>query len=96
MPINSKIVRRIGDLARIDLSITDVDIFSEQLGEIVDLMNQLDGVDTSRVEEMDSEIGNGHENRPKDIVSDGNCIESILKNAPETKEGFFTVKKVIE
>ena len=41
----------------------------------------------SRRQSLDSEIGNGHENRPKDIVSEGNCIESILKNAPDLATG---------
>ena len=31
-----------------------------------------------------------------DIVEDGNYVEKILKNAPDSKEGFFTTIKVIE
>ncbi len=96
MSIDSDLVSRIGDLAKIELSKKDVTMFSKQLSEIVDLMNQLEEVDTSEVPDLDTYPVMGHENRPEDIARDGDCIDLILKNAPEHKEGFFTVKKVIE
>tara|TARA_B100000029_G_C17003674_1_gene752147 strand:+ start:68 stop:358 length:291 start_codon:yes stop_codon:yes gene_type:complete len=96
MPIDNDIVKRIGELARIELSVDEIQKFSRQLGQIVDLMNQLDEVDTSSVQDKDVDNSKAHNSRPKDTVTDGDCIDSILKNAPESKEGFFTVKKVIE
>jgi aspartyl-tRNA(Asn)/glutamyl-tRNA(Gln) amidotransferase subunit C len=32
----------------------------------------------------------------KDEVTDGNCRDAVLSNAPETRDGFFVVPKVIE
>ena len=96
MTIDSALVRRIGNLAKIELSAPDVEMFTEQLAEIVSLMNQLDQVDTSGVETVNFEMSNGHKNRTEDVVKDGSYMERVLENAPEAKEGFFTVKKVIE
>ena len=34
--------------------------------------------------------------RRVDVVTDGNIQEQILKNAPDAREGFFAVPKVVE
>ena len=52
MSIDSALVRRIGNLAKIELSAPDVEMFAEQLGEIVSLMNPLAQVDTSGVDAL--------------------------------------------
>jgi aspartyl-tRNA(Asn)/glutamyl-tRNA(Gln) amidotransferase subunit C len=31
-----------------------------------------------------------------DVVTDGGIVEKILANAPDAREGFFTVPKVVE
>ena len=31
-----------------------------------------------------------------DAVTDGNCRDDVLANAPEARDGFFTVPKVVE
>ena len=96
MSIDSALVRRIGNLAKIELSTTEVEMFADQLGEILNLMNQLDQVDTSGVEALNFEMSNGHKNRTEDVVKDGSYIQRVLENAPAAKAGVFTVKKVIE
>ena len=34
--------------------------------------------------------------RREDIVTDGNRQDAVLSNAPEAREGFFAVPKVVE
>ncbi len=96
MSIDNDLVKKIANLAKIELSANDIKMFSKQIGEIIGLMNQLNAVDISDVPGLDADSSKGHTNRTEDIVKDGNYIELILQNAPESKEGFFTVKKVIE
>ncbi|MDG2355592.1 MAG: Asp-tRNA(Asn)/Glu-tRNA(Gln) amidotransferase subunit GatC [Paracoccaceae bacterium] len=96
MSIDNDRVKKIAHLARIELSADDIKMFSKQIGEIIGLMNQLNEVDISDILSFDADSSKGHRNRTEDIVKDGNYIELILQNAPEPKEGFFTVKKVIE
>ena len=96
MSIDNDLVKKIANLARIELSEDDIKMFSKQIGEIIGLMNQLNEVDIADIPSLDADSSNGHGNRTEDIVKDGNYIELILQNAPESKEGFFTVKKVIE
>jgi aspartyl-tRNA(Asn)/glutamyl-tRNA(Gln) amidotransferase subunit C len=33
--------------------------------------------------------------RRADVVTDGDYVDAILKNAPEKKQGFFVVPKVV-
>ena len=96
MSISKDNVKKIGNLAKIKLTNDEIEIYSIQLTQIVDFMNKLDEVDTSKVEAVLNKNLDHHSNRLNDIVEDGNYIEKILKNAPDSKEGFFTTIKVIE
>ena len=96
MSISKDKVKKIGNLAKIKLTNDEIEIYSTQLTQIVDFMNKLDEVDTSKVESVLNQNLDHHSNRLNDIVEDGNYVEKILKNAPESKEGFFTTIKVIE
>ena len=93
MSIDSALVRRIGNLAKIELSTSEVEMFAEQLGEIVSLMNQLDQVDTSGVEAVNFEMFNGHKNRTEDVVKDGSYMERVLENAQKPKRVFLLSRK---
>ena len=96
MSISKDKVKKIGNLAKIKLTNDEIEIYSTQLTQIVDFMNKLDEVDTSKVESVINHNLDHHSNRINDIVEDGNYVEKILKNAPDSKEGFFTTIKVIE
>ena len=96
MSISKDKVKKIGNLAKIKLTNDEIEIYSAQLTQIVDFMNKLDEVDTSKVEPVLNKNLDHHSNRLNDIVEDGNYVEKILKNAPDSKEGFFTTIKVIE
>ena len=96
MSISKDKVKKIGNLAKIKLTNDEIEIYSAQLTQIVDFMNKLDEVDTSKVESVLDQNLDHHSNRLNDIVEDGNYVEKILKNAPDSKEGFFTTIKVIE
>ena len=96
MSISKDKVKKIGNLAKIKLTNDEIEIYSTQLTQIVDFMNKLDEVDTSKVESVLNQNLDHHSNRLNDIVEDGNYVEKILKNAPGSKEGFFTTIKVIE
>ena len=96
MSISKDKVKKIGNLAKIKLTNDEIEIYSTQLTQIVDFMTKLDEVDTSKVESVINQNLDHHSNRLTDIVEDGNYVEKILKNAPDSKEDFFTTIKVIE
>jgi aspartyl-tRNA(Asn)/glutamyl-tRNA(Gln) amidotransferase subunit C len=100
MALDRATVAHIAALARIRLAETDLEPLANELSQILNWVEQLNEVDTSAVAPMASVAASGLPMR-EDRVSDGNCREAILGNAPRTapsggKAGFFAVPKVVE
>ena len=58
-------------------------------------MEQLNEVNVAGIEPMTS-VTPMRLKRRQDAVTDGNIQTQILKNAPDAREGFFAVPKVVE
>jgi aspartyl-tRNA(Asn)/glutamyl-tRNA(Gln) amidotransferase subunit C len=100
MALDGATVVHIAALARIRVSEADLEPLAVELSQILNWVEQLNEVDTSAVAPMASVAVSGLPMR-EDRVTDGNCREAILANAPRSapsgaKEGFFAVPKVIE
>jgi len=87
--------RRVAHLARIAVDEADLPKLAEELSGILGFMEQLNEVDVEGVEPMTS-VTPMRLKRRKDEVTDGDMVDSILKNAPDAREGFFAVPKVVE
>jgi aspartyl-tRNA(Asn)/glutamyl-tRNA(Gln) amidotransferase subunit C len=95
MALDEKTVAKIATLARI--RVTDAER-AKMVGELSGLLawvEQLGEVDVTGVEPMTSVSGHTAPLRA-DKVTDGDCREAVLLNAPEAAEGFFVVPKVVE
>ena len=68
---------------------------AEQLSGILGFMEQLNEVDVTGIDPMVS-VTPMRLARRGDVVTDGNIQTQILKNAPDAREGFFAVPKVVE
>ncbi len=95
MSIDIDTARKVAHLARIQVAETDLPKLAEQLSGILTFMEQLNEVDVTGIEPMTS-VTPMRLKRRADVVSDGNYQASILKNAPDAREGFFAVPKVVE
>ncbi|MEX2643069.1 MAG: Asp-tRNA(Asn)/Glu-tRNA(Gln) amidotransferase subunit GatC [Acetobacterales bacterium] len=95
MSLDKTTVRKIATLARIEVPEDQLDGLGTELSAIIDWVEQLGALDTDGVEPMTSAVETTLFRRT-DAVTDGNCRDRILANAPETAEGFFVVPKVIE
>ena len=96
MSVDKSTVVRIAQLARIKISKDDLGALAEELSKIVGWVEQLDEVDTEGVTPMESTTEWTILRQRDDVVSDGDCRDEVLSNAPETKNGYFVVPKVIE
>ena len=56
MSISKDTVIKIGNLAKIKLSSNEIEIYSSQLTQIMNFMNKLDEVDTSKVDIVSNKI----------------------------------------
>ncbi len=95
MALDKATVARIADLARIKLPEAERDAIAVELSKILDWIEQLNQVLTDGVEPMASVA---HMKLPmrEDKVTDGDCRDKILQNAPQAANGFFAVPKVVE
>ncbi len=95
MSIDIDTARKVAKLARIRVEETALPALARELSGILDFMEQLNEVDVTGVEPMVS-VTPMRLKRRQDVVTDGGLQAEVLKNAPEAREGFFAVPKVVE
>jgi aspartyl-tRNA(Asn)/glutamyl-tRNA(Gln) amidotransferase subunit C len=95
MSLDPKQVKHIATLARIKVPEADLAGLANELNGIMTWIEQLNEVDVAGVEPMSGVLSRDLPRR-KDEVTDGGNPEKVLKNAPDSTHGFFTVPKVIE
>ena len=95
MSIDTDTVRKVAHLARIAVREDELAPLAAELNAILGWVEQLAEVDVTGIEPMTSVTPMALKRRP-DVVTDGNRQADILANAPDAREGFFTVPKVVE
>ncbi|MEL6793103.1 MAG: Asp-tRNA(Asn)/Glu-tRNA(Gln) amidotransferase subunit GatC [Pseudomonadota bacterium] len=95
MSVDKDTVRRVAHLARIEVAESDLEPLSKELSAILNFAEQLAEVDVESVEPMTSVTPMALKRRA-DEVTDGDIQDKILANAPDAREGFFAVPKVVE
>ena len=93
--IDLETARRVAKLARIRVPEADLPQLADRLSGIVTFMEQLNEVDVDGIEPMTS-VTPMRLKRRADGVTDGDMQDKILSNAPDAREGFFAVPKVVE
>ncbi len=95
MSIDIDTARKVAKLARIRVEEAELPALAQELSGILGFMEQLNEVDVEGVEPMTS-VTPQRLKRRADVVTDGDIQAQILKNAPDAREGFFAVPKVVE
>ena len=95
MSIDTDTARKVAKLSRIRVEEADLPRLAGQLSDILSFMEQLNEVDVTGIEPMTS-VTPMRLRRRADVVTDGNMQAAILANAPDAREGFFAVPKVVE
>ena len=95
MSVDADTVRKVARLARIRVEEDEVERLAGELNGILDWIEQLQAVDVEGVEPMTSAVPMRLKRRD-DEVTDGDRRDDILANAPDAREGFFAVPKVVE
>ena len=95
MSVTPEQVRHIARLARIAMSDEEIAALAPELNNILGWVEQLSEVNTEGVEPLTAVIDQKLRLRG-DKVTDGDCRDAVLANAPAAEHGFFAVPKVIE
>ena len=92
MSIDESTAARVAKLARIKV---EEAALAAEFNTILGFIEQLNEVDVDGVEPMTS-VTPQRLKRRADVVTDGNQQDKVLANAPDAREGFFAVPKVVE
>jgi aspartyl-tRNA(Asn)/glutamyl-tRNA(Gln) amidotransferase subunit C len=100
MPLGRDEVRKIGELARLELSQAETESFTAQLGSILSYVEKLNEVDTEGIEPMSRScaVDEGQTFRPAfrlDAVQPSLGQTAATQNAPDAEAGYFRVPRVI-
>lgn len=88
-------VKRIAHLARIRVDADDAARYQAELNGILDLIEQMQAVDTAGIEPM-AHARDVHQRLRADSVTEADRRETYLALAPLTEAGLFLVPQVIE
>ena len=95
MSIDQTTAARVAKLARIKVEPEALPGLAAEFNTILGFIEQLNEVDVAGVEPMTS-VTPMRLKRRADVVTDGDRQAQILSNAPDAREGFFAVPKVVE
>ncbi len=95
MSVDAATVRRIAHLARIAVADDEVEHLRGEINAILAFVEQLSEVNVEGVEPMTSVTPMAMKKR-RDVVTEGENADAILKNAPARQGNFFVVPKVVE
>ena len=95
MSLNNKTVHDIARLARLEIEPSEVDKYSLELSNILDLVAQMEAVDTTDVKPMTHPFDATLRLRP-DVVTEDNQRDKFQNIAPSIENGLYLVPKVID
>lgn len=95
MSLEKQDVEKIAHLARLAIDESAIPGYAEDLSGILDLVDQMNAVDTDGVEPL-AHPHDAIQRLREDVVTEENRRELLQSNAPQTDAGLFLVPKVIE
>ena len=95
MSIDTATAAKVAKLARIKVEDNELPALAEEFNLILGFIEQLNEVDIEGVDPMTS-VTPQRLKRRVDQITDGDKQPLVLSNAPDAREGFFAVPKVVE
>ena len=93
--ISDEMIEYVGILAKLELSDEEKEQAKQDMGRMLDYIDQLNELDTSGVEPL-SHVFPVENVFREDVVTNGDDRDEMLANAPESKDGAFKVPKTVE
>jgi len=95
MALDREDVKNIAQLARLELSDEDIGQYQTDLSNILELVEQMNAVNTDNVQPM-AHPTDAVQRLRSDVVTETNQREKYMANAPAQENGLFLVPKVID
>lgn len=88
-------VKKVAQMARIELTDSEVAKFQKDLSSVLDYVDVLQEVNTDGLEIVSSVTGLENATRP-DVAKLIDYQEEIMANAPQTKDRYYKVKSILK
>ena len=95
MKISEKEVKNTAELARLEFNDQELEMFTDQLGNILEYIDNLNELNTENIEPTSHAIEVNILLR-EDVVDQKITTNQVTHNAPQIEDDFFIVPKVIE
>ncbi len=95
MSLDKSEIEKIAWLARLEIDAEDVASYSQELSGILELVEQMNSVDTGDITPLAHPLDIAARLRD-DKVTETNQRDRFQHQAPETEDGYFLVPRVIE
>lgn len=95
MIVDKDLVLNIAELAQLQIEDDEIDHYVDSLGRILQLVEEMQSVDTQGVEPVSNPL-DGTQRLREDRVTEEDQRELFLANAPESEQGLFLVPRVVE
>jgi len=99
MKISREDVLRVAELAYLELSEAELEMYRAQIDEILEYIGKLNELDTTNVEPMAQVLASDQQadaTLREDLIVPSAVAEDVLKQAPDPEPPYFRVPKVIE
>jgi aspartyl-tRNA(Asn)/glutamyl-tRNA(Gln) amidotransferase subunit C len=98
MKISREDVLRVAQLAHLELSAEETEMYRGQLDEILNYVGKLEALDVTNVAPMAevSFAAAAESSLREDVLRPSDVAKAVLENAPDAAKPFFRVPKVIE
>lgn len=95
MAIETRDMQHIAKLARIHATEDELAALQVRLGNILNMVDQLQAVDTQGIEPLANPLEATQRLRA-DVVTEANCRDAMLALAPAAEQGLYLVPQVID
>ena len=95
MAISKEEVKRVADLSKLSFKEEELDMFTEQMSQIIEMMERLEEVDTEGVA-FTSNVTKEINVMREDVVVQTNTRDELMSNVPETQDGFIKVPAIMD
>jgi aspartyl-tRNA(Asn)/glutamyl-tRNA(Gln) amidotransferase subunit C len=95
MAISEKQVKHVANLAKLEFPEAELHGFTETLGKIINMVEQLEEVDTTGVPFTSNVVETINVMR-EDVAKKGMDRDELLKNVPESEAGFIKVPAILD
>lgn len=94
MQVDKEVILHIAKLACLNIKDEEIEEYRKNLQDILNFANIIDGVNTDNVSETVTSTDNVNVFR-EDEIREFADMDLLLKNAPESESGMFSIPKVL-